>query len=87
MIVLPLLSLMPSDPDENMSVSLALAGLAFVLTIIVLPIISYILFTNGWAAVRFASLTTSEWLAVVLLAAGIFGMVQRIRVAVRLERS
>lgn len=59
----------------------------FVLTIIILPIVSYILFTNGWAAVRFASLTTSEWLAVGLLVAGIFGIVQRIRVAVRLERS
>jgi phosphatidylglycerophosphate synthase len=59
----------------------------FVLTIIVLPIVSYILFTNGWAALRFASLTTAEWLAAVLLVAGIFGTVQRIRVAVRLERS
>ena len=59
----------------------------FVLAIIILPIVSYILFTNGWAALRFASLTTAEWLAAVLLVAGIFGTVQRIRVAVRLERS
>ena len=35
MITLPLLSLMPSDPNENMAVSLALAGLAFILTIII----------------------------------------------------
>jgi phosphatidylglycerophosphate synthase len=59
----------------------------FVLTIIVLPIVSYILFTNGWQGARFASLTTAEWLAAVLLVAGIFGMAQRIRIALRLERS
>jgi phospho-N-acetylmuramoyl-pentapeptide-transferase len=35
MMTLPLLSLMPADPNENMAVSLALAGLAFVLTIII----------------------------------------------------
>lgn len=35
MMTLPIMALMPSDPNENMAVSLALAGLAFVLTIIV----------------------------------------------------
>ena len=35
MITIPVLSLMPADPNENMAVSLALAGLAFVLTIII----------------------------------------------------
>ena len=59
----------------------------FVLGIIVLPIISYILFTNGWQSVRFASLTVSEWLAVVMLVFALFGAVQRFRVAARLERS
>jgi archaetidylinositol phosphate synthase len=59
----------------------------FVLGIIVLPIVSYILFTNGWESLRFASLTVAEWLAVVMLAFALFGVVQRFRVAARLERS
>jgi archaetidylinositol phosphate synthase len=59
----------------------------FVLAIIVLPIVSYILFTNGWQGVLFASMTIAEWLATVLLVFALFGVVQRIRVAARLERS
>src|SRR4051795_10371232 len=59
----------------------------FVLGIIILPIASYILFTNGWQTMRFASLTTAEWLASVMLAFALFGVLQRIRVALRLERS
>jgi phosphatidylglycerophosphate synthase len=59
----------------------------FVLAMVVLPITSYILFTNGWQAMRFASLTIAEWLASVLLIFAIYGVVQRIRVAIRLERS
>ena len=59
----------------------------FVLGIIVLPIVSYILFTNGWETIRFASLTTAEWLAAAMLVFALFGVVQRVRVAARLERS
>ena len=59
----------------------------FVLGIIILPIASYILFTNGWQAMHFASLTVAEWLASVLLVFALWGVVQRIRVALRLERS
>ena len=59
----------------------------FVLGIIVLPIISYILFTNGWQTLRFASLTIAEWLAGIVLVFALVGVVQRIRVAIRLERS
>jgi archaetidylinositol phosphate synthase len=59
----------------------------FVLGIIVLPIASYILFTNGWQTMRFASLTVAEWLAALMLAFALFGVVQRVRVAARLERS
>lgn len=59
----------------------------FVLAMVVLPITSYILFTNGWETMRFASLTVAEWLASVLLVFAVFGVVQRIRVALRLERS
>jgi archaetidylinositol phosphate synthase len=59
----------------------------FVLAIIVLPIISYSLFTNGWSAIHFAGLTVAEWLAALLLVAAVFGVIQRFRVAARLERS
>ncbi|MGH9419207.1 MAG: CDP-alcohol phosphatidyltransferase family protein [Thermoanaerobaculia bacterium] len=59
----------------------------FVLAMVVLPITSYILFTNGWQSTRFASLTIAEWLASVLLVFAVFGVVQRIQVAIRLERS
>ena len=59
----------------------------FVLAIIVLPIISYILFTNGWSAMHFAGLTVAEWLAALLLVAAVFGVIERFRVAIRLERS
>jgi archaetidylinositol phosphate synthase len=59
----------------------------FVLGIIVLPIASYILFTNGWQSMRFATLTVAEWLASVMLAFALYGVWQRIRVALRLERS
>ncbi|HRA48077.1 MAG TPA: phospho-N-acetylmuramoyl-pentapeptide-transferase, partial [Thermomicrobiales bacterium] len=46
--MLPVLSLMPSNPNENMAVSLALAGLAFVITIIIgRPIVTW-LRVNGY---------------------------------------
>ena len=59
----------------------------FVLGIIILPIVSYSLFTNGWQALQFARLTVAEWLAVVVLLFALYGVVQRVRVAIRLERS
>jgi archaetidylinositol phosphate synthase len=59
----------------------------FVLAMFVLPIISYILYTNGWQTLRLASLTTAEWLAVILLIFAFFGVIQRFRVVSRLERS
>ncbi|HSY51604.1 MAG TPA: CDP-alcohol phosphatidyltransferase family protein [Thermoanaerobaculia bacterium] len=59
----------------------------FVLGLIVLPIVSYILFTNGWQSLHFASLTIAEWLAAVMIVFAFFGVVQRFRVALRLERS
>lgn len=59
----------------------------FVLALVVLPIVSYILFTNGWAAMRFASLTIAEWLASVLLVFALLGLVQRMRLAAAMERS
>ena len=58
----------------------------FVLALIIFPVVSYILFTNGWEASRYASLTIPEWLAVLMTAAALLGIVQRCALALRLER-
>jgi len=58
----------------------------FVLALIVFPIVSYIAFTNGWAALRFASFTIAEWLALLMAAFALLGVAQRIALARRLER-
>ncbi|HKS25541.1 MAG TPA: CDP-alcohol phosphatidyltransferase family protein [Thermoanaerobaculia bacterium] len=59
----------------------------FVLALIVFPIVSYIAFTNGWAALRFASFTIAEWLALLMSAFALLGVVQRLALARRLERT
>ncbi len=59
----------------------------FVLTMVVCPIVSFILAANGWIAKRFASLTMPEWLTVALLAFALLAIGQRLRLAARLERS
>lgn len=59
----------------------------FVLALIVFPIVSYILYTNGWESVRFLSLSIAEWLAVLLIAFALIGIVQRFALARRLARS
>jgi phosphatidylglycerophosphate synthase len=58
----------------------------FVLTMIVCPIVSFILATNGWIAKRFASLTIPEWFTLALLAAALLAIGQRVLLAARLER-
>jgi phosphatidylglycerophosphate synthase len=59
----------------------------FVLALIVFPIVSSILFSNGWDGWRFAALTIAEWLAVLLIAFALLGIVQRFALARRLDRS
>ena len=59
----------------------------FVLALIVFPIVSSILFRNGWDTWRFAALTIAEWLAVLLIVFAIFGIAQRFALARRLDRS
>jgi len=59
----------------------------FVLALIVFPIVSYIVFTNGWASLRFANFTIAEWLALLLAAFALLGIVQRLAMARRLERA
>jgi hypothetical protein len=48
--------------------------------------VSYILFTNGWNAARYASLTIADWLAAVMTLFAILGIAQRCVMAWRLEQ-
>jgi archaetidylinositol phosphate synthase len=59
----------------------------FVLALIVFPIVSSILARNGWMTARFAALTIAEWLTLLLIAFAILGIVQRLALAARMERS
>jgi phosphatidylglycerophosphate synthase len=59
----------------------------FVLALIIFPIVSSILMKNGWRDLHFARLTIAEWMTVLLIAFALFGIVQRFRVAARLEQS
>lgn len=58
----------------------------FVLAMVVLPIISFILVSNGWQALRFGGFSIPEWLALSLLLFALLGIVQRLRTAARMER-
>ena len=58
----------------------------FVLALISFPIVSFILFTNGWGSLRVGGATIPEWLTVLLLAFALFGIVQRFTVARRMDR-
>ena len=59
----------------------------FVLSLIVFPIVSYILFSNGWSSLRLGGGTIAEWLSILLIAFALFGIAQRIALARRMERS
>jgi phosphatidylglycerophosphate synthase len=58
----------------------------FLLALVVYPTISYILFSNGWNALRFAGFTVAEWLAIAMTLFASVGIVQRVALALRLER-
>jgi len=59
----------------------------FVLALIVFPIVSHILFANGWERNAFGALTVAEWMTLLLLVFAILGIVQRFALARRLDRS
>lgn len=59
----------------------------FVLALIVLPIVSFIVFSNGWQGVTAGTLTVTEWLTVLLIVVAIAGIAQRFRKASSLEES
>ncbi len=59
----------------------------FVLALIVFPIISYIVGANGWRDQRALTFTTGEWLAIVMAAFALLGIIQRLRAARRMDRA
>ncbi len=59
----------------------------FLLGLVVFPIVSYILVTNGWSDRRYATFTVPEILTLLMIAVALFGIAQRFALAARLERS
>lgn len=59
----------------------------FVLALIVFPIISFIVFHNGWSSFTLVTLTVPEWLAILLIGFAVLVIVQRLVFARRLDRS
>lgn len=59
----------------------------FVLALVVLPIVSFILFSNGWDGVRLATLLVAEWMTLLLVAGALLGIWQRLMKAAALPRS
>jgi len=58
----------------------------FVLTLVVFPIVSFILFSSGWNSLLFAGATIAEWLSLLLLAFALLAVGQRIALARRMDR-
>ena len=56
----------------------------FVLALIIFPIVSHILFDNGWSTLAPAGLLVAEWMALLLLAFAMLGLAQRFALAARL---
>jgi archaetidylinositol phosphate synthase len=53
----------------------------FVLALVVFPIVSFILFDNGWDALAPGGLKIAEWMSLLLVAGALAGIVQRFRSA------
>ena len=56
----------------------------FVLALVVFPIVSHILFSNGWDATEMAGLRIPEWMALLLVLGALLGIAQRFVLARRL---
>jgi archaetidylinositol phosphate synthase len=59
----------------------------FVLALVVFPIVSHILFANGWQHLGALGITIAEWMAFAMALFALIGIVQRFGLAARLERS
>lgn len=58
----------------------------FVLALIVFPIVSSILYRNGWAAMTLAGFRAAEWMSLLIVAFALLGIAQRLVIAAKLER-
>ena len=58
----------------------------FVLALVVFPIVSHILFGNGWNRIALARFTIAEWMSLLLIVFAILGAGQRFALAGRLHR-
>lgn len=59
----------------------------FVLALIVFPVVSFILRTNGWDAASLATLTTAEWMTLLMTLFATLGIGQRLALAARRGRT
>ena len=57
----------------------------FVLALIIFPLVSFILFTSGWNALRFGGLTIPDYLTLALVAFALIAIVQRFAIAKRMS--
>jgi archaetidylinositol phosphate synthase len=57
----------------------------FLLALVVYPIVSMILYDNGWESIAFGGLKTAEWMSIVLVAGATLGIAQRFVRALRME--
>jgi archaetidylinositol phosphate synthase len=58
----------------------------FVLALVVFPLVSFILYDNGWHELAPAGLRIAEWMSLLIVAFGLLGIVQRFILAAKLER-
>ncbi len=59
----------------------------FILALVVFPIVSHILYDNGWAELAPGGFRIAEWIALVIIVFAILGIVQRFILAAKLERT
>lgn len=58
----------------------------FVLALVVFPIVSHILYANGWNDLRAGGLRVPEWLTVLIILVALLAIAQRLAVAWRMEK-
>lgn len=59
----------------------------FILALVVFPIVSHILYDNGWAQLAPGGFRIAEWMALVIVVFAILGIIQRFILAAKLERT
>jgi len=58
----------------------------FVLALVIYPIVSHIVYENGWQHIAPATLNIAEWMSLLLLVFAVLGIAQRFALAARLQR-